>query len=63
VASSNQRQRQLAREKHTRQQARRSAEQKKTDRTKIIATVLIVALVLLMTGGFLIGRIIGIISG
>lgn len=57
MASSNQRQRQLAREKHQRQQARREAKNQKQDRTKIIAIVLIVAMVLLTTGGFILGRL------
>ena len=57
MASSNQRQRQLAREKHLSHQARREQKNTKQDRTKIIAIVLIIAMVLLTTGGFILGRI------
>jgi flagellar basal body-associated protein FliL len=57
MASSNERERRLAREKYERQSARRSAETKKTDRTKIIAVILILSMVLLTTGGFLLSRI------
>lgn len=63
MASSNDRQRQLAREKYERQQARRAHQSKKQDRTRMIAIILIVTLVLLMTGGFVIGRIMSAISG
>jgi hypothetical protein len=62
MASSNDRERRLAREKHQRQQARRDAEQKKTDRTRIIATVLIISMVLLTTGGYILARIVGAIT-
>jgi|CXWK01.1.fsa_nt_gi F0F1-type ATP synthase assembly protein I len=55
MASSNQRERELARAKHERQKARRDAESSKQDRTKIIAVVLILAMVLLTTGGVLLG--------
>ncbi len=55
MASSNQRERDLARAKHHRQRARRDAATRKQDRTRIIAIVLIVAIVLLMTGGVLVG--------
>jgi flagellar basal body-associated protein FliL len=53
MASSNKRERKLAREKHERQEARRRQEDKKADRTKIVAWVLIISLVLLTTGGVL----------
>jgi cobalamin biosynthesis Mg chelatase CobN len=62
MASSNQRERRLAREKYERQQARRDKESQKTDRTRIIATVLIISMVLLTTGGYILGRIFGAIS-
>jgi hypothetical protein len=55
MASSNQRERELARAKHERQKARRDAERSKQDRTRIIAIVLILAMVLLTTGGVLLG--------
>ena len=57
MASSNKRERRLAREKYERQEARRSHQDKKTDRTKIIALVLIVSLILLTTGGFIVSQL------
>ncbi len=57
MASSNQRERELARAKHERQKARRQSESRKQDRTKIIAIVLIVSMVILTAGGFLLGRL------
>ena len=58
MASSNDRERQLAREKHDRQSSRRDAEDRKRRRTQIIAWTLIIGMVLLTTGGFLIGQIL-----
>ena len=57
MASSNQRERELARAKHERQKVRRDSESRKQDRTKIIAIVLIVSMVILAAGGFLLGRL------
>lgn len=58
MASSNDRQRQLARQKYERQQARRMAEARKKDRQRIIALVLIVSMVALVGGGLVLGAIL-----
>jgi hypothetical protein len=58
MASSNERERSLARKKHERQISRREEEERKARRQKIIASVLIIGMILLTTGGFLIGQIL-----
>lgn len=63
MASSSGRQRQLAREKYARQQARRVAEERKRRRRRLIAGVLAVSLIVLLTGGFVIGQIVSAGNG
>lgn len=58
MASSNERKRQLAREKHERQQSRRSEADRRQRRQQWIAGILVGSLILLTTGGFLLGKLL-----